>query len=180
MLGTFVFFLLLVIPWLAVASNQSQSSIVGYIAGGISGVFILGICLLLAYTGITLCYRACRHYRSQNGAVSAMDRYHKRLMYEMMPLVLYPVMLGIAAVPGAIIGKSTVLALSLFCLSTALFLVLHVLCVLGVAMRKRMTSKNKATTAKDNGGTELQQTANVTTHVISVTENTYYSGPIEE
>ena len=177
---TLVLFLSLVVLSLAVARSEKQSVIVGTFVGTIAAVIQLALCFMLVYSGVALGCRACKeHRKGANGSLTAMNKHHKRLMYEMMPLVLYPVIIIVATIAAIMVGN-IVLGISLLCFSMALSLVLHVLCVFGVSMRKKMSALKQHKTNHNHDASELQQTANETSQIISTNGNTHYSAPIEE
>ena len=91
--------------------NKSDNSLGGFLGGqtiltSIGAVVLLLTSVLVVAMGIILC---CRAYRRKNGIVSHPDKQHKKVLYEMMPLFVYPILLTLLFIPVMVLSYYDVL-----------------------------------------------------------------------
>ena len=143
--------------------NSSNNSLGEFQSDQIILTSVLGVILLLSTVLVitmatVLC---CRAYRKKHGIESDHDKQHKKVLYEMMPLLVYPILLTLLSIPVEILAYYDVLwytsfghaktfsafravdnivstiMVSLSSIACSCALIIHVLVVLCIKKRKK-------------------------------------------
>ena len=151
------------------------------------------ISLLIVVMGTILCHRACRR---RNLALSEYDKQHKKVLYEMLPLLLYPIFFLLITTPIFVNGvldftaimdetNSSIYELFAICaplwsFTTSLLLIFH-LCVVR-HVRKQNLQRIKNALHKVRLQREAEE-GSVTVHEttkLCQRSDTHFTSPVDE
>ena len=153
---------------------------------------LIVISLLIIVMGTILCYRACRR---RSLALSEYSKQHKKVLYEMLPLLLYPILFLLISTPififavlhsfnssgSSIYGIFSICA-PLWSFTTSLLLIFH-LCVVRY-FKKQNLQRIKTALLKIRLYHESEEgsvTLNEATKLCqSSTSDTHFTPPVEE
>ena len=145
---------------------------------------VSGFCLLLTFVlvvvmVVTLCCRACRCI----GIASVNQKQHKKVLYEMMPLLVYPTLYVILMSSFAVIFTAglvegtmqylSIAAIFLWSISSSCGLIIHVSFVL-------YNAKQKAKQQYRNSHDTREDVTIIETTTLVGRSETYYSLPTED
>ena len=153
--------------------------------------FIITSCLV-AILVVILC---CRAYRKKVGIPSELDQQHRIALYEMMPIMLFPILFLILAIPVFLyilcanlnidsdsltaVSVSYVILAPMWGITAALTLVVHVLVVLYIRKHKNRAKYNERVPQIATNDTEANRTAKESSHFF-VPSSTYCSIHVED
>ena len=150
--------------------------------------------LLIVTMGAVLCRRA---YRGRTVALSEYDKQHKKALYELLPLLTYPIVFFLLALPVFVIavinlnaGNDFDYAASLSALlfailspiwsfATSLLLILHIILVKRIIKQKRLQRNNAHLATFNSYHACRDETWNETLRQFDRSD-TYFSSPVED
>ena len=183
-----------------IAFVNSSNNYLGEFQGGqiiltsVTVVFLLLSSLLVIIMATVLC---CRVFKRKKGIVSDPYKQHKKVLYEMMPLLVYPILLTLLSIPVAVLSYYDVLwytsghiktfsvfraadnivstiMVSVSSVACSCALIIHVVVVLCIRKRKKL--RIHFNNSANNGERE---TINETTNRY-VPSETYFPLPLED
>ena len=138
-------------------------------------IIVFGVLVLTSWLiftmGTVLCYRACRR---RNLVLSEYDKQHKKVLCEMLPLLLYPIMFLLLTAPifalsvrdikfpsDSLFNSGYIISACapIWSLSTSMFLIFH-LCVVRYIRKRRLLKIRNA--LRYNRGQRLREEGSVT------------------
>ena len=148
------------------------------------------ISVLIIVMGTILCHRACRR---RSLALSEYDKQHKKALYEMLPLLLYPILFLLITTPifaYAVLNMRTVnnlyfsdsysmfaICAPLWSFTTSLLLIFHLCVVRHVRKQRIRNSLHKVRLHRD--AEEGSVTVNETTRLCQRSD-THFTTPVED
>ena len=145
-------------------SASRPSCLIDSVVYSIIFAVLVFITLLIVGMGTILCYRACRR---RSVILSEYDKQHKKALYEMLPLLLYPIFFLLFTIPifvnNLLLSSSTIFGVCspLWSFTTSLLLIFH-LCVVR-HVRKKTIKNALAQVRSKRQGEEGSVTVNETT-----------------
>ena len=167
--------------------NYHPIQIVELIIGSFSLLIILLVSTLVIIMGVTLCCRACK---CKCSGISYHGTQHKNLLYEMLPLLVYPILLLILVIPIlyaaidfslpnerssdeiATLVISSIVGSSLWSTACSCTLVIHVAIVLYTKKTRKQDINFSTLNTKDR--VTMRETSAL------VKSETHYSLPVED
>ena len=149
----------------------------------IFAVMIL-ISLLIVVMGTILCYRACRR---RSLALSEYGKQHKKVLYEMLPLLVYPIYFLLTSIPIIVsAGASTSIMVEIFVplwnFTASLLLIFH-LCVVRHVRKKNLQRialhKIRSKCTAEEGPVIMNEATKFLDITVSQRSDTHFPLPVE-
>ena len=127
-----------------VRSSSSYEILHIVLLGAARSIIVIITLLLVVVMGVIMC---CRAYRKKGGALPQCEKQHKKALYELLPLLVYPIFQSVLGIPAYLYGNTAgnqsfnffilySYLVQLWCLLAALSLITHICVTRWVKNRK--------------------------------------------